>query len=224
MQQYPKGNVPNMALTSRRQGPTMGQTMGHIQQHLSMSNQSHPNHFVNSAAAGVQQRNNQRNVGMNMPGPIQRPSQQLPNQTAAAQVNFSSMQQHHPQQAQQHHQQQAPVNVPVEFKKSQRQKMLDDTKKYFQQQEQKKTVTPSNPIVKKEQMDDKQVSSNPSTDENVSKKIVPPPPSTKGSANGNEPNRSMKHGDAKKKRDPSSVPATNSQQPQHGRRNVTSKV
>jgi len=245
MQQYAKGNMQNVALNSRRQAP-----MGHnIQQHLSMSNQSLPNQYVTQTAGSVQQRNNQRNLGINMPGPIQRPSQQVPNQTATPHVNYPSLQHqqqqqhlqqqhHHPQQPLQHHQQpvqQQPVaaNAPDEFKKIQRQKMLEDTKKYFRKQEQEKTVAPSNPLTEKEQIDDKQHDSSASIDENGIKKSVQPPIPTKNASNGNGTNRNVKRpplssSDAKKKRDPATpsvIPAGNSQQqqqPPHVRRNVTS--
>merc|ERR1712137_243420 len=91
-------------------------------------------------AGTVQQRNVSRNVGVNLPAPIQRPSQMASVQQhgnfSTLPQQLSNLSQQQQLQQQQQKQQQSSMNDPGDFKKIQRQKMLEDTKNYFQKEQQ----------------------------------------------------------------------------------------
>lgn len=117
---YLKGSAPHSVnVNNARRQPQMN--------HVQLSNQALPNHFVASSIIHQHQQP-QHHVHRSV-GPIQRPSsnQHIPNfpSTAIAQ------QVQHPSQ-----QQPIVTNETIDFKKIQRQKMLEDTKKYFQKEQQ----------------------------------------------------------------------------------------
>lgn len=225
--QYPKNNMQPSLPNSRRHGP-IGQVAN-----LSMSSQTLPNHYVHTS--GIQQRTNPRNLNMpSVPGPIQRPSQS----DQVHHMNYASLQPKQTQAVQQQQQpiiQQAPVvNDSGDFKKIQRQKMLEDTKKYFQEQQQQQqnisSISPekenlgeevlsnrSTAIAEKKVIYDENDAGKQHKDSNSANKVSSSKNVTTADRNvRNAKQRQSSGNDMKKKRD--------GPPPQHTRRNVPSKV
>lgn len=223
--QYPKNNMQPSLPNSRRQGP--------IGQVANLSSQALPNPYVHTS--GMQQRTNPRNLNMpSLPGPIQRPSQS----DQVHHMNYASLQPKQTQAVQQQQQpivQQSPiVNDSGDFKKIQRQKMLEDTKKYFQEQQQQQHNTTS--ISPEKENLGEEALSNRSTaitekkvvynENDVGKQIKDSHSVSKVSSSKtvtaadrnvrNTKQRQSSGNDMKKKRD--------GPPPQHTRRNVPSKV